>query len=271
MRIRALCLPLLLAILPCQAQTEPWQVESGIHGVFLRASVAKEAGPAFLGVFRDLEASLAAHPEREPLAYLCLQALELAHLYGPLPGAPALATEAEMLWKRFPHSARIAVLRARALGTLEAAQASVEVDGTFLPAHLERARALLASGNTAAAQAEVRSIAGYATHPQARLLLAQALLAEGAAGAAVKEAQQALRLQVVPCLDAFHPSPYYEGHATLGMAYLKLGRSKDAARHLRMAAPGSAAARGILADPGLEHSVFPCASMRQNKIHKVLP
>jgi hypothetical protein len=217
------------------------------------AREAKEPQGAVAMAFQEAEQDLKDCPQDETLWYLLLRAAEQG-------GSPFAATvdgiqiddlksAADSLAQRFPHSARIATVRARALSTVEAAKQAVALDPSYAPAHVALGAAKLRTGDAAGARAALENVHELGRVPGGYVLLARARLALGDAdGAVAAAAKEPSPRQLNPIeLGARDERPAREAREIMGLAHLAAKRFDKAARLLlEAAAGGSASARGTL-------------------------
>lgn len=203
-------------------------------------------------------------PQVEQPWYLMLRLAELGHGQFPAMLAGAQVADAraaaDRAVERFPKSARLVTIRARLIGTPEAAQAALALDPTWGPARvaLAAAQVHLSDFNTAArtlAQAgDLNRMAGATT------LLARAKLMSGdAAGAlAVLTAPQPEVTLLEPITPPHQRKCERDRAEWTGLAALALGRTDQAIVSLVIAAAdGGELARKQLrsADPPIKKAV----------------
>ena len=151
---------------------------------------------------------------------------------------------------KFPRSARIASIQARASGTIADARHALALDPTYLPARVALAAALLSSSPAEAAtylapEHDLAAVAdGYTVLARTRW----ALRDSAGATEAAKLALHARTFHLIEP-DARDPRPVSGAHEVLGQVLLAKNRFREAATHLKLAAPDSPVARTILADP----------------------
>jgi tetratricopeptide (TPR) repeat protein len=193
-------------------------------------------------------------PHSEQIAYVCLRAAELV----PSEGTPEWQRFVSDIAARFPHSARIATVKARQDHTVESARRAVAADGRYMPARVALARALLAAGDGRGARAALDGVA-LADDPEAEAVLARIRWAAGDQAGAVETAKQTLQTrrwnQREP--GATRDVAISEAHEILGLAYLKQGQPDKAAPHLLAADPPSKEVQAVLdrPDPALRKAL----------------
>jgi hypothetical protein len=192
--------------------------------------------------------------DNEPLAYLRLRAAELGR--GASVGRqPASSIDewralARTLAAKFPKSARIATVQARASGALADARHATELDPSYAPGQVALAAALL-STNPAEAAAGLASVKKLSAVSDGYTVLARVRFALHDLAGAAKAATLALHGREVDLIepDGRDPRPLSGAHEILGLVSLEKRDYRKAAVHLQSAAPDSAKARAILDNP----------------------
>lgn len=229
------------------------------------AQVAMDSAGAVASAFQQTAQNLAECPGEEDLWYLLLRSAELG---GTPYGVTVLGIEiddlksaADEVAKRWPRSAKIATIRARALGSVQAAMQAVSLDPSYVPAQTALGAALLRAGDAKAARGVLESAPSLERIPGGYALLARARLdtgdAEGAVQAAAKEPSSSPVDPIEPCIR--DERPQRDAKEAAGLAHLAAKRYDKAARLLvEAAAAGSAAARASLEDarPELQHALI---------------
>ncbi|HJZ87528.1 MAG TPA: hypothetical protein VKN99_20280 [Polyangia bacterium] len=218
-----------------------------------RARLAMSPEAAVRASFEGAVRALAECVGDEELWYLLVRSAELGG--GVFPTQVANSTVAdlkaavELAARRNPRSARIATIRARVIGGLQAARQAVALDPAYAPAQVTLAAALFAARDAKAARSVLAARTDLARVPGACALLARACLAEGDASEAIAVAE---REPAPSALDLYEPGarderPRRDAVEVAGLAYLHSGQFDPAAqRLLQAAAEGSAAARTAL-------------------------
>jgi len=135
----------------------------------------------------------------------------------------------------------------------------VALDPTYTPAQVALARAQIKAGDPIVAAATLRPVKNLASVGDGYAVLARVRLDCGDAAGAIQAARNGLHRRELPSLEpeANDPRPLAEARAILGLAYLKQGRRRDAARELIAAADLSETARDTIAhaDPALQREL----------------
>lgn len=236
-----------------------------VFGRLATARVAKEPEDAIRAAFQQAAQDLAECPSEEELWYLLLRSAEL----GGNPYAVKvqgieiddLKPAADAVYKLWPRSARVATIRARALGTVEAAREAAALDSSYSPAQVALGAALLEAKDAQGARQVLERVSELERIPRGYALLARARLetgdAEGAIAAALKEPGPRLTNPVEP--GARDERPAREAREVMGLAQLATHRYDKAARILLgVAAEGSVSARTALekADANLRRALL---------------
>lgn len=142
-------------------------------------------------------------------------------------------------------------MRARALGTVAAAQAAVALDAAFASAQVALSKAQLQAGDAASARATLERMVNLQQVLGGQVLLARVLLAAGDAAGAVKAAQRELAVDpwksAEPVSRALREQMLREATEVEGTAMLAQGNASAAARLLLIAAAqGAPEARTML-------------------------
>lgn len=164
----------------------------------------------------------------------------------------AVAELAEKAHARFPASAPIATVLARALHTVDSARAATRLDPAYMPAYAALADALLAAGQPKAALIELLRIHNLSVLSDGYSLKARILLAQEDYPGAIRAANQALRQRKVMSLlepDGGSALPVCQAQEILGLAYLHQRKYKSAAHALIAARAGSVRAEALLRKP----------------------
>jgi hypothetical protein len=159
---------------------------------------------------------------------------------------------------RFPKSARIATVRARLVGTVEAARGAVAIDAGYVPAKVALASALEESDATAAQEilGKTGELAlvddGFAVLARVRWRLGDA---NGAAAAARKQLTGRKAIRIEP--GGGDTRANAAAQTILAQTLAKKGQTDKAARLLIDAEPYSSAAHGLMesADPTLRRAI----------------
>lgn len=219
-----------------------------------RSALAMEPESGLAAIYEKATEAAEPCPDDEGIAYLRLRSAELGR------GAPVgrqaapISDEwrklAPILAARFPKSARIATIQARASRSVADARKASALDPKYIPARVALAAALLPS-SAAEAVTYLTPAHDLATVSDGYTVLARARWDLGDAAGAIEAANLALHGRALRLVepDARDPRPLSGAHEVLGQALLAKGRFRQAATHLKLAAPDSALARKILADP----------------------
>jgi len=219
-----------------------------------RTSIAMEPESGLASIYDRATQAAERCPDSEGLAYLRLRAAELGRGAPVGRQAPSANDEwrklAPLLAAKFPQSARIATVQARASGTAADARKALALNPKYLPARVALAAALLSSLPTEALT-YLTPERDLATVSDGYTVLARTRWALGDSAGAIEAAKQALHARAFRLIepDARDPRPLSAAHDVMGQALLAKKRFAEAATHLKLAAPDSAVARAILADP----------------------
>jgi len=219
-----------------------------------RTSVAMEPESGLASIYDQATGAAARCPDSEGLAYLRLRTAELGR-GAPVGRQPAAASDewrklVLTLLAKFPRSARIATIQARASGTIADARHALALDPTYLPARVALAAALVSS-SPAEAATYLTPEHDLATVSDGYAVLARTRWALGDSAGATEAAKVALHARAFHLIepDGRDPRPVSAAHEVLGQVLLAKKRFREAATHLKSAAQDSAVARHILADP----------------------
>ena len=219
-----------------------------------RTSLAMEPESGLASIYDQATQGAERCPDSEGLAYLRLRAAALGRGARVGRQAPSADDEWRMLTTflaaRFPQSAQIATVQARASGTAADARKALALNPKYLPARVALAAALRSSLPTEALT-YLTPERDLATVSDGYTVLARARWALGDSAGAIEAAKQALHARAFRLIepDARDPRPLSGAHEVMGQALLAKKRFGEAATHLKLAAPDSAVARAILADP----------------------
>jgi hypothetical protein len=219
------------------------------------AQVAKEPEGTVRRVFDDATNAQPRCAASEAVTYLRIRSAELGKgsFVGDL--TPAARTEwrqlADDAAMRFPRSARILAVDARATGKIEIARRAVAADDAYAPARVALASALIASGDPASAAKMLDGLSGLDATSDGFAVLARARLASSDLLGALRAAKDQFTKRKIELIepDAGNQWPVVDAHEVAGFAALGLRRYDEAARHLVVADFGSAKVREILAHP----------------------
>jgi hypothetical protein len=219
------------------------------------AQFQKEPEGTVRSVFDDATVAEVRCARSESVTYVRLRSAELGK--GSFVGDLTPAARAE--WQRladraavrFPRSARILTESARATGSVEIAMRAVAADGTYVPAKVALASALIGAGEAARAARMLDGLAGLEATSDGFAVLARARLATNDFVGASRAAKQQLRHRQVELIepDVGNPWPLIEAHEVAAFAALGLGQYDEAARHLVAANFGSAKVRDLIDHP----------------------
>ena len=218
-----------------------------------RTSIAMEPESGLASIYDRATQAAERCPDNEGLAYLRLRAAELGRGAPVGRQAPSANDEwrklAPLLAAKFPQSARIATVQARASWTAADARKALALNPKYLP-RVALAAALLSSLPTEALT-YLTPERDLATVSDGYTVLARTRWALGDSPGAIEAAKQALHARAFRLIepDARDPRPLSAAHEVMGQALLAKKRFGEAAAHLKLAAPHSAVARAILADP----------------------
>lgn len=162
-----------------------------------------------------------------------------------------LATAADYR-QRFPDSAPIATLFARASHSVTAAQAAVTLDPHYAPAQAALAEALLLDGRLDEAQITLKRIPDLSVLSDGYSLQARILLARGDTRGAILAARRSLHGRKTASLiepDGSSMLPLSQANEVLGLAHLQRQEYKAAAQALIDARVGSEQAEALLRNP----------------------
>jgi hypothetical protein len=162
--------------------------------------------------------------------------------------------------ERFPKSARIATVRARVLGTAEAAQKAIALDGAWVPAKVALASAQVATSDFNTAVRTLAAAGDLSRIPGAQTLLGRAKLMSGdAAGAlAALSAEKPIASPLEPTTLAHDRQVARDATEWTGLAALALGKTDQAIVALVSAASdgGELALKQLRsADPAVKKAV----------------
>ncbi|MFL5305565.1 MAG: tetratricopeptide repeat protein [Polyangia bacterium] len=194
-------------------------------------------------------------PENEKIAYVRVRSAELGR--GALVGqmAPQLIAEwkdlARQEAKRFPASARVLTVAARASGDLDLARRAVKADPNYAPASVALAQAMIGAGDPSGALKVLAGVASLDATSDGLVALGRARLATRDFKGAAKAATAALSHRQIDLVepDAGDPRPSAAAHEIAARAALGLGRYDDAAGHLLQADSHSPGVRELLEHP----------------------
>jgi tetratricopeptide (TPR) repeat protein len=184
-------------------------------------------------VYNSAQASVVECPDSESVWYALLRSAEIL-------GAEKVRisrTEVmeyrkavESAWNQIPHSARIATIRARLLGTVESAESAVSLDPRYAPAHIALARAQLTTGNTSGAQETMRYLA-HDRSPGVHVLLARIEFAQGNYKGAIEQVKRERSMTPNPVEPMILPDEVAvrDSEEVAGLSYLQLGNYHRAA------------------------------------------
>lgn len=232
-----------------------------LESAMQRSVIAMEPQSAISVVYQRATQASERCPDNESVAYWRLRALELGRgtIVGRQPKSTldewrAMAAE---LSRRFPTSARIVTIQARATGSIDDARKAVELDPSYPPAQVALGVAWIPSDPARAAR-HLAGVARLAEVSDGFTALARARYAArdliGAANAARSVFRKRKVYLVEP--DGRDSRPTSQAHEVLGLVALTSGRYREAARELQAAVPDCEGARAILADPPKELRPF---------------
>lgn len=245
---------LLLAVGPEPVGATCAGFEVGLWNGLLSSETRMEPEGARIQLYEKAVDALKKCPDSEQIAYVGLRAAEL------VPGEPAPEWRRFVgeIAARFPHSARIATVKARQDQSVDSAKRAVAADGRYLPARVTLARALLASGDRSGARAALGGVPVDGS-PEAEAALARIHWADGDVAGAVEAAKQALQTRHWDGREpgATRDAAVSEAHEILGLAYVKQGQPEKAAPHLLAVNPPSKEVQALLdrPDPGLRKAL----------------
>ena len=228
------------------------------------AELAKEPQDEVRAVSDGAEGARARCPGNETLAYLRARSAELGR--GAFLGeqrSPAADADWRRLTReaaaRFPQSARILAMAARATDDVGTAQRAVALDGQYVPARVALAAALIDAGNAHLAVQTLDHLKG--TRRDERWLHRPRSGAPRRQGpqrrrTAANEALTHRRPELIEA-DAGTPWPLSEAHEIAAVALIGLGQFDEAAGHLQSAVPQTARVQELLAhpSPGLQKAL----------------
>jgi hypothetical protein len=237
------------------------ETESELWKTLTDSVMAMEPEDSYRSVYERATAVVQECPDSERIAYLRLRAAELR--------AQVLTSNdtqrreqrrlADELAARFPGSVKIATLRARLAGTVEAARSATAIDTSYVPAQVALASALLVAGDAAGADAILHRIKDLRRLDDGFTVLARTRWALGNLAGAVDAANREINgrdmLGVEPGADDVRAIA--GAHEILGLALVKKGQTRRAVPHLAAAAPFSRRVQEFLqsADPALRRAV----------------
>jgi tetratricopeptide (TPR) repeat protein len=191
----------------------------------------------------------------ERIAYLRLRSAELGR--GALVGqsTPQIVADwkelARVEAKRFPASAPVLTVAARASGDVDLARRAVKADPRYAPASVALAQALVDAGRATDALQVLAGVRALDATVDGFVVLGRARFATGDYGGALQAATDALQRREIDLIepDAGDFRPTAAAHEIAARAALALGRYQQAAEHLLQADPRSPAVRELLAHP----------------------
>jgi tetratricopeptide (TPR) repeat protein len=194
-------------------------------------------------------------PDNEKIVYLRLRSAELGRgaLVGQL--TPQLIADwkdlARQEAKRFPASARVLTVAARASGELDVARLALEADPHYAPASIALAQAMIDAGHPADALKVLAGVSSLDATNDGFVAVGRARLAIGDFKGALQAATAALRHRQIDLIepDAGDPRPSAAAHEIAARAALGLGRYEQAAGHLLQADSHSPSVRELLDHP----------------------
>jgi tetratricopeptide (TPR) repeat protein len=194
-------------------------------------------------------------PENENIVYLRLRSAELGR--GAIVGqmAPQLIAEwkelARQEAKRFPASARVLTVAARASGELDVARRAVVANPHYAPASVALAEAMIDAGDPIGALKVLDGVGSLDATSDGFVALGRARLATRDFKGALKAATAALRHRQIDLVepDAGDPRPSAAAHEIAARAALALRRYDVAAGHLLQADSHTPGARELLDHP----------------------
>jgi tetratricopeptide (TPR) repeat protein len=223
--------------------------EAQLRRQLIGTEVQMEPAAARLRVHEAADQALQSCPHSEGIAYLSVRAAELVP---PDDDDPTFSKFLDRLMGRFPKSARIATVKARWDKTLVSAQRAAALDGTYGPAQVVLAQALLRAGDVAGADAAIKRVKDLAHLDDGFAVLAQVKWAQGDLDGAMESARKELSGgRVDPTVEPISDAALAiaRAHEILGYAYLRLGKAEKAVPHLREAAWASPKVKELLRNP----------------------
>jgi hypothetical protein len=219
------------------------------------AQFQKEPEGSVLEVFKDSSKAAQRCPDDELVAYARLRSAELGRgdFVGNLKPASReqLRRDANEAAARFPRSARILTVGARANRTVSAARQAVATDETYVPAKVALGAALVDAGDASSAVKLLESTPNLSATSDGFTVLARARLAAHDPKGAIRAARSVFTGRQMELIepDVRNQWPVIEAHEIAGLAALQLGLYDDAARHLLAADFGSTNVHDLLAAP----------------------
>ena len=229
-------------------------IEHVVEGKLRAALDAMDAAGALETAAREAKDAQSSCPNDERIAYFGLRAQELStHEAAPADRDALharLVDEVASAQMRYAKSARIAAIRARVLGTADAARAALMLDDKYAPAKVALAQALLASGDAAGAATALEGVP-LDKVPGASVVQARALLQKGDSSAAAAAAHREHDVKRTDLVEPTSPAVLAEAERDAdevgGKAEVAAGHVPDATRLLLAAAvEGSTSAEATL-------------------------
>ena len=216
--------------------------------------IAMEPEGDYHHIRQQASEALATCRQSEALSYLLLRADELANDAEPPDSEAAAERRRSMLSlaAAFPKSVRIATIRARLEGTVEAARRATLIDQSYPPAQVALAAALLAAGDRDAALKVLEAVSDLGMTDDGFAVLAQVRLARGDLGGAIDAGKREMKGRALIRIEpgGRDRTPTIAANEALGLALAAQGRVREAAPYLLAAERHSSRVRELLKSPG---------------------